>query len=457
MHESLSAAVRGLSGDLTGRMAGEYRLGRKLGEGGCGAVYEAEHPVLKRRAAVKVLHRAPLVGSTGFARFVAEAQAVHRIRSRHLVDVFSLGELEDGRPFFVMDLLEGEPLDRYVARCRRLPLAAALQILEALAQALDLAHRAGVVHRDLKPQNVFLACEPDGEIVPKVLDFGIAKLLHDEHALTVSGAVLGTPLYMSPEQARGEHVDGRSDVYALGVLAYQLLTGRLPIRAETMIGVALAHATQMPTPPSEHDPALPALLDAPLLRMLAKRPEDRPATAGEALSALRAAAEQSGWTIPRTLRDVPRPEPRPVVTPTLPTTCEDTQLAHAPHVQAAPIQGVERAQSGERLRRRPAPLARALGVAALGSALIASALLGWAPRGRPVPGPAPRPLQLEHEQPSRPTRVLLPAARPEPASLTASSHAPVASQPGVERARKRKMQTAKRRRELTPRDLENPF
>jgi serine/threonine-protein kinase len=185
-------------------MAGEYRLLRKLGEGGFGAVYEAEHPLLKRRAAVKVLHRVADKDSDAVLRFISEAQAVNQIRNRHIIDVFSFGKLTDGRHFYVMDLLDGAPLDRWLKQQGRVDVAVALELLTPIAEALDLAHAAGIVHRDLKPQNIFLAWDQSGETIPKLLDFGMAKLLGESPVHTVSGTPIGTPLYMSPEQARGE-------------------------------------------------------------------------------------------------------------------------------------------------------------------------------------------------------------------------------------------------------------
>src|SRR5688572_11818263 len=173
------------SQDVLGQMAGEYRLGRKLGEGGYGAVYEAEHPVLRRRAAVKVLHQVAGVDSDAVLRFIAEAQAASHVRSRHIVDVFSFGKLSNGRHFYVMDLLDGDPLDRFLRRHERVDIPTALQLLRPIAEALDAAHAAGVVHRDLKPQNIFLAWESSGETVPKLLDFGMAKLLGDSAVHTV--------------------------------------------------------------------------------------------------------------------------------------------------------------------------------------------------------------------------------------------------------------------------------
>ncbi len=290
-------------------MAGEYRLLRKLGEGGFGAVYEAEHPLLKRRAAVKVLHRVADKDSDAVLRFISEAQAVNQIRNRHIIDVFSFGQLSDGRHFYVMDLLDGEPLDRWLKQQGRLEVATALDLLTPIAGALDLAHNAGIVHRDLKPQNIFLAWDADGYIVPKLLDFGMAKLLGESPVHTISGTPIGTPLYMSPEQARGEKVDHRSDVYALGVLCFEMLTGRLPFVGDTTVAVLMAHIIQAAPRASEVCPEVSPLLDAPLLRMLEKDPTQRPASAGEAIAALRRAALESGASLPDVPLKLPRPAP----------------------------------------------------------------------------------------------------------------------------------------------------
>ncbi|HEY6077171.1 MAG TPA: serine/threonine-protein kinase [Polyangiaceae bacterium] len=289
-------------------MAGEYRLLRKLGEGGFGAVYEAEHPLLKRRAAVKVLHRVAARDSDAALRFISEAQAVNQIRNRHIVDVFSFGQLQDGRHFYVMDLLDGVPLDRWLKLHGRMDVPTTLQLLMPIAEALDLAHAAGIVHRDLKPQNIFLAWDASGETVPKLLDFGMAKLLGDSPVHTVSGTPIGTPLYMSPEQARGERVDQRSDVYALGVLAYELLVGQLPFTGDTTVAVLMAHIIQVPVKPSEAAPQLSPLLDAPILSMLEKDPEKRPAAAGAALRALASAAQEAGIALATVPLHLPKPE-----------------------------------------------------------------------------------------------------------------------------------------------------
>jgi serine/threonine-protein kinase len=291
-------------------MAGEYRLGRKLGEGGFGAVYEAEHPLLKRKAAVKVLHQVAGMDSEAVLRFISEAQAVNQIRCRHIIDIFSFGKLPDGRHFYVMDLLDGEPLDRYLDRETRLTVPATLQLLRPIAEALDAAHAAGIVHRDLKPQNIFLTWNNAGEVAPKLLDFGMAKLLGESPVHTASGTPMGTPLYMSPEQARGDKVDGRSDVYAMGVLCHELLTGQLPITGESTLVVLVAHLMQAPSRVSEARAELGTELDEPVLRMLEKNPSSRPTTAGEALASLILAAESAGHVIPPGLPHLPPPPPR---------------------------------------------------------------------------------------------------------------------------------------------------
>jgi serine/threonine protein kinase len=252
------------------------------------------------------------MASVGAMRFISEAQAANQIRSRYIVDVFSFGKLPDGRHFFVMDLLDGQPLDRYIADAAPVAVPDAIQLLSLIAEALDAAHAAGIVHRDLKPQNIFLVWEANGETVPKLLDFGMAKLVGQAAGVqTASGAVMGTPLYMAPEQALGKKVDGRADVYALGILAHELLTGKRPISGETAMGVLAAHLTVVPPRASEVHAALDPRLDAPILRMLEKNPEDRPATAGVAIADLKRAAEEAGHVIRGEGPRLPRPEQAP--------------------------------------------------------------------------------------------------------------------------------------------------
>lgn len=437
--------------DSVGRMAGEYRLLRKLGEGGFGAVYEAEHPLLKRRAAVKVLHRAAARDSDAALRFISEAQAVNQIRNRHIIDVFSFGQLQDGRHFYVMDLLDGVPLDRWLKLHGRMDVSTTLQLLLPIADALDLAHAAGIVHRDLKPQNIFLAWDGSGETVPTLLDFGMAKLLGDSPVHTVSGTPIGTPLYMSPEQARGERVDERSDVYALGVLAYELLVGRLPFTGDTTVAVLMAHIIQEAPRPSEAAPDLPALLDAPILSMLDKDPEKRPASAGAALRALSDAARAAGVTLATGALHLTKPEQ-----PAFPTPSDgpDTWLE-----QAGSTESIASTETANAKTRPLWPFGAALVV--LGAALAVAVLrpgLASAPAPKAEPllasASAEAPVAVPSTPPPAPSAADAPVAPAAPAPSLSAAAAPG---PAVPRRSEPKKKAAPSTAAAIPQDLENPF
>jgi len=297
------------SSDLRGQLAGEYRILRKLGAGGFGTVYEAEHPLLKRRAAVKVLHASPGVDSVAVQRFIAEARSASQIRHRHIVDIFSFGTLPNGQYFYVMDLLEGAPLDRYLREHAKLAPRFALALLRPIAEAIDALHAASLVHRDLKPANIYLAWDSEGDVIPKLLDFGLVKLLGDVSGNTTTGQPLGTPFYMSPEQCQGHKIDGRADIYSFGVICHEILAGEVPFSGDTATAVLIAHVLQDPPRMSATNPVLPPELDEPVLRMLAKEPAMRPGSAGEALDALEKAALHAGVTLAGEgdLRELPRP------------------------------------------------------------------------------------------------------------------------------------------------------
>ena len=467
MADSSSPKAKSVPPEITGWMAGEYRLGRKLGEGGFGTVYEAVHPLLKRRAAVKVLHRIAGSDSDAVLRFVAEARAVNQIRNRHIIDIFSFGKLADGRHFYVMDLLEGEPLDRYIAREGRCSVENVVQLLRPIAEALDAAHAAGVVHRDLKPQNIYLIWDAEGETVPKLLDFGMAKLLGDSRVHTVSGTPLGTPLYMSPEQARGDVVDGRSDVYALGVLCHELLTGQLPITGENTIAVLMAHIIQAPPRMSEVCPELSPELDQPVLNMLAKKPEERPATATLALNELASAAERAGLSVPSGPPRLSRPSPDAV-----------EELSHSRETADTTLQpfssgagGISDPDQGREAMVRSASLSHRdrsrwqfwvlLAVVAAGTTLWLSR--GWhdspvvstsasASARASLPAPAPEPTSV----PATAASSSLPSASASASAAVAPSATPEASAPAPAKHSKRlPAQPAVRAR--IPSDLESPF
>jgi len=264
-----------------GTIVGEYRVERKLGEGGMGTVYGARHPLIGKRAAIKVISRQLCASGEATQRFILEAQSVNRIGHPNIVDVFSFGTLPDGRSYLIMEWLLGENLRERIARAR-LALGEAAAILYDVAKALEAAHSAGVVHRDLKPDNVFLVHVPGEPPHVKLLDFGLAKLAAAEDMRTErtrTGIAMGTPQYISPEQARGRAVTPATDVYALGAMAYEMILGRQPFVAESAVETMSMHITHAPVPPRVLWPEIPPALDALLLQMLAKEAQDRPSPA----------------------------------------------------------------------------------------------------------------------------------------------------------------------------------
>jgi serine/threonine-protein kinase len=302
-------AFSGVDIDLAeGLAVGEYRLEKKIGEGGFGCVYKAVHPLIGKAAAIKVLNRQYSSNPQMVSRFISEARAVNQIRHRNIIDIFSFGSLEDGRQYFVMELLEGMPLDGYLKQRGRLPPEDALPILRSVARALDAAHAAGIAHRDLKPENVFLSFDDEGGIFPKLLDFGIAKLLANDTATggtgtgaagpkTRTGTPMGTPYYMSPEQCRGKNVDKRTDIYSFGVMCHELLTGKLPFDGDDLMDLLIKQTTVQPPSMSSVCPELPASLDAPVLRMLEKDPDKRPSSLTAAVDELTRAAKDGGFPV----------------------------------------------------------------------------------------------------------------------------------------------------------------
>jgi serine/threonine-protein kinase len=270
-------------------IAGKYRVLDKLGEGGMGAVWRAEHVTLRSHVAVKVLNQRLLAEEEGLRRFLQEAQAAAAIRSPHVVQILDHGVDADA-PYIVMELMEGESLATRLASARTLSAAQTARIVSHVARALTKAHDAGIVHRDLKPDNVFLVKNDDEEIA-KVLDFGIAKvtqpLAEDASKLsTQTGALLGTPYYMSPEQVRGHPLDHRSDLWSLAIIAYECTVGELPFVGGTVGDLLLAVCTSVAPVPSARV-AVPPGFDAWFARGVERDPSARFQTAREMADALR--------------------------------------------------------------------------------------------------------------------------------------------------------------------------
>jgi serine/threonine-protein kinase len=286
----------GAAPDLIGReIAGRYRILAKLGEGGMGAVYRGEQMSLKRAVAVKLLR--PELGANQMIlrRFNAEAEAVAKLSHPNTVNIYDFGQDTDGSLFIAMEFIEGRSLRSAISKEGPFHPARAIAIALQVAASLSDAHAHAIVHRDLKPDNVMLQDRGRQKDVVRVLDFGIAKLRDDsratQQAMTQAGDMLGTPQYMAPEQIRGEAIDGRTDIYALGCMIYEMVTGRMPFEAPTIMAILSKHLLEQVVPPSQRRPelALPAAIDQLVLGAMAKDPRSRPATMdqfGELLQAL---------------------------------------------------------------------------------------------------------------------------------------------------------------------------
>jgi len=282
-----------------GTMIGEYEVTGKLGEGGMGEVYGAVHPVIGKKVAIKVLAEHVAANREVVRRFVAEARAVNQIGHRNIVDVFSFGQLEDGREYYVMEHLSGCSLEDDLER-RPVPAIAPGEVVPIILQVLDAlqaAHDEGIIHRDLKPDNIFLVDTRRGREV-KLLDFGIAKLSGDDSALTKTrtGVAMGTPDYMSPEQCRGAKIDRRTDIYALGVILFRMFTGQFPFDAATPMELFVKHMHDAPPRPSTIVP-LPQAFEDIVLKCMAKAPEDRFESAQTLAEALENALAEPGETL----------------------------------------------------------------------------------------------------------------------------------------------------------------
>jgi serine/threonine-protein kinase len=283
---------------VIGQRINNYEIVAQIGEGGMGAVYLARHPFIDRKAAIKVLRAGLAADQTLVGRFFNEARAATAIRHPNIIDVFDVGVIPGtSTPYLMMELLEGESLAKRLKRAGRIRVGDAVEFAFQTASALAAAHKKGIIHRDLKPENLFLVGDPNvpGREIVKVLDFGIAKLRGDfgppssgGEVKTQTGTLMGTPPYMSPEQCRGvsSQIDQRTDVYALGIILYEMLCGTPPFTGLGFGDILVAHLTQEPPPPRSLNAGIPEHLERSILKALAKKAEDRFASMTDFQSAL---------------------------------------------------------------------------------------------------------------------------------------------------------------------------
>ena len=266
------------SDPLTGSTVGErYQLVRQIGQGASGAIYLAEHVTLRRKVVVKVLHHELSRDDLAIERFRREAITVGELDNDHIVQIFDFGRTADGRLYLAMEYLEGHTLADVLEQKGRLDTEMVVDVLTQLGEALIEAHAMGYVHRDLRPRNMFLALRRTRANYLKLLDFGLAKLVEQEGeaASTSLGMTFGDPHYMSPEQARGEPVDRRADIYSMGCIAYEMLTGNPPFHGGKVFDVLTRHVEEKPRSLAEVAPSTPAWLERAVMRCLAKSADDR--------------------------------------------------------------------------------------------------------------------------------------------------------------------------------------
>ncbi|MEZ4408848.1 MAG: serine/threonine-protein kinase [Polyangiales bacterium] len=390
---------------------------RCIGRGGMGAVYEAEHADLEKRVALKTLHPHMAREAEARARFLREGRAASRIRHPNVVEVFDVGQHDDGTLYLVMEHLVGEDLSTLISREGPLDPERLVDLLLPVVAAVATAHEEKVVHRDLKPENIFLARTRNGAAQPKVLDFGISKVVDTRSDLRITGnrAMLGTPVYMSPEQARGEAVDARSDQYAMGVILYEATTGRLPFDADELIPLIHAIASGTHTPPRALRPDLPAEFEAVIERAMSRDASARYESMhalGRALLPFASRTNRALW------REVFGANPTPLAQPAV-------ELPPAPAVVSAPptptlVPRVREVCATVTLSERAKVPAAILGT--LAAVLVAAALL--VPSRRPPPHAAtPAPTVVA------PAPTPSPSPAPEPGAPVVAAPAPVVALP----------------------------
>jgi len=358
-----------------------YRVIARIGEGGMGIVYEVEHVVIEKRLALKVLRDDYSSRPEVVARFRQEAKSASRIGNEHIVDISDFGETPNGASYFVMELLDGEDLANVLAREGTLPLSRAADIVTQCARALAAAHTKGIVHRDMKPENIFLTEREGRPDFVKIMDFGIAKMSDIETAgqpgrkLTKTGMIFGTPEYMSPEQAAGKSLDHRVDIYALGVIFFELLTGRVPFSGDTFMGVLTQHMFEAPPALVAANPNLkvPESVELFVRRALSKDAGDRFQTCDELISAMEKAVRGVAPSTP------------PPVEGGAPATGKTTQMGYGLPVRpAASVPATLEIDEGHSAPASPSNALLYVGILLVGTAVVGGGLYLYSQQS---PGP----------------------------------------------------------------------
>ncbi len=349
-HDGQALAKEVIEDSLVGTLFDDkYHIDAKIGQGGMGKVYKATHVHMDYEVALKVLHQHLSSDQTAVKRFRQEARATAQIRHPNAVAVTDFGVTKDtGTAYLVMEFLEGSDLRKRIKEQKRLDLEESFIIIQQACSALYAAHSKGIIHRDLKPDNIWLCTSAEGILQVKVLDFGIAKLKFkaDTGTLTQDGMIVGTPYYMSPEQCRGEELDARSDIYSIGVILYEMLTGQVPFHAPTPMGIVLKHAMEAPQPPHELRPDLPNEIEAVILRLLNKKREDRPASANELVQEFEAAIYRAGIDLRMMETSTPQSPFAATLHPPVFTTGGGESAQRTRPGQSADTAGMDDGQSG---------------------------------------------------------------------------------------------------------------
>ncbi|HEX8697494.1 MAG TPA: protein kinase [Myxococcaceae bacterium] len=447
---------------LLGKQLGEYVVRRYIGSGGMGVVYEGEHVTIGRKVAIKLI-REELTTNPHARGLLTEARAASAIRHHGIIDIFGFGEQPGIGQYLVMEYLEGRPLNEVLEGCEPLPLPEAFGLLCQVLDALSAAHAVGVIHRDLKPSNIFVVQESNGTEYIKVLDFGLAKRSATPEGTTpqtYSDVVVGTPQYMAPEQALCEEVGPQTDLYAVGVIAFELLTGRRPFTGRSHMEI-VAHHLRTPAPAPSTLVSLPAEVDNLVLRLLAKEPRQRPVSASEVSRELKAMLQPregiSLLSLPRLSRATPVIKPPSDSAPANAPTATLNPPTPAPQEQTPPptrgsrwkwgavAGGFLALAAGVGMVLRPSPanqvpeapvVAPAVATPApdqppaLSAAVVTPApeltVAPSASEPQPAPAPAPKPL------PSAPSRTAAAPAKkraPAPAQPVAAAVAPLPAPP----------------------------